>query len=151
MSDRPPHTPTAADGQQSLRDHVRAKALEARAKLAGRVDRAAILRLLEDRTAVRYPIGVRFDAAPLRPGEFAFLEALGDHPADGFCLFIDPEFAAADELLPLLIAYYIPSVNYGDVATHVEAELYGATLLALDAEEYYQRLCAAADQRRGSG
>jgi hypothetical protein len=138
--------PSAADGQQSLRDHVRAKALDARAKFGGRIDRAAIFRLLEDRIAVRYPIGVRFDSAPLRPGEFAFLESLGDHPADGFCLFVHPLFEHADELLPLLIAYYIPSVNYGDVATHVEAELYGSTLLDLDCEDYYQALCSVADR-----
>lgn len=146
MSQPPRHTPTAADGQQSLRDHVRAKALEARAKFAGAIDRTGMFRLLEDRAVVRYPVGVRFDASPLRPGEFAFLESLGAHPAEGFCLFIHPLFEHADELLPLLIAYYIPSVNYGDVATHVEAELYGSTLLGLDAEEYYRLLCSAADR-----
>lgn len=144
MSDRPAD-PTAASGQRSLREHVLGKALEARAKAGGRIDRAAILRLLADRTVVRYPVGVRFDAEPLRPGEFACLEALGGHPSDGFCLFVHPRFERQDELLPLLIAYYIPAVNYGDVATHVEAELYGATLLGLDSEEYYRRLCAAAD------
>lgn len=147
MSERPPN-PTAADGQQSLRDHVRAKALEARTKLEGRIDRAAIFRLLEVRTAVRYPVGVRFDAEPLSPGEFACLEPLGNHPADGFCLFVHPRFERLDELLPLLIAYYIPAVNYGDVATHVEAELYGSTLLGLNRDVYYQRLCDAADSMR---
>lgn len=145
MSHRPSQLPTAADGQQSLRDHVRAKALEAREKLGGRIDRTAIFRLLDDRTAVRYPVGVRFDAGPLHSGEFAFLESLGGHPSDGFCLFIHPRFEHADDVVPELIAYYIPSVNYGDVATHVEAELYGATLLGLDLEDYYRRLCAAAD------
>lgn len=145
MNDRPSQLPTAADGQRSLRDHVREKALEARAKFGGSIDRDAIFRLLDDRTAVRYPVGVRFDAGLLHSGEFAFLESLGQHPSDGFCLFIHPRFEHAAEVLPLLIAYYIPSVNYGDVATHVEAELYGATLLGLDVEDYYRRLCAAAD------
>ncbi len=144
MGERPP-SPSAADGQQSLREHVRAKALEARAKLRGQVDRAAILRLLEDRTAVRYPVGVRFDAEPLRPGEFACLESLGSHPADGFCLFVHPRFEHLDDVLPLLIAYYVPSINYGDVVTPVEAELYGSTLLALSPDAYYQALCNAAD------
>jgi hypothetical protein len=144
VSDRPPN-PTAADGRQSLREHVCAKAAEARAKSAGRIDRVATLRLLDDRSVVRYPVGVRFDAEPLRPGEFACLEALGEHPADGFCLFVHPRFEMADELLPLLIAYYIPAINYGDVATNVEAELYGSTLLGINLDAYYQTLCAAAD------
>jgi hypothetical protein len=54
-------------------------------------------------------------------------------------------FENVDELIPLLIAYYIPSVNYGDVASHVEAELFGSTLLGIDVEEYYTVLCSVAD------
>ncbi|MBK8913027.1 MAG: hypothetical protein IPM64_00255 [Phycisphaerales bacterium] len=144
MSDRPAN-PTAADGQRSLRDHIREKALSARTKFAGRIDRAAIFRLLEDRSLVRYPVGVRFDSEPLRRGEFACLEALGAHPSGGFCLFVHPLFEPVDEMLPLLIAYFIPSVNYGDVTTHVEAELFGSVLLGLDREEYYRLLCSASD------
>ena len=137
--------PSAADGQQALRDHVLAKALEARDKYQGCIDRAAMFKLLEDRSVVRYPVGVRFDAEPLRPGEFACLEALGQHPTEGFCLFVHPLFEPVDELLPLLIAYYIPTINYGDVATHVEAELFGSTLLGFDCQEYYRLVCSAAD------
>lgn len=109
------------------------------------IDLAEMMRLLQDRSVVRYPVGVRFDAEPLQPGEFACLENLGDHPSDGFCLFIHPMFERVDDLIPLLIAYYIPSINYGDVASHVEAELFGATLLAIDREEYYRILCSVAD------
>jgi hypothetical protein len=145
MSERP----TAEDGVRSLREHVVAKAREARARL-GLPDGAtptfeAIRGLLEERTVVRYPLGVRFDAAPLRPGEFACLEPLGSHPSEGFCLHVHPIFENVEELLPLLVAYYLPSVNYGDVATHVEAELYGSTLCAVEREEYYRLLCSAAD------
>lgn len=137
--------PTPQEAQQSLRDHVVARATQAREQRSGRIDRATMLRLLEDRSVVRYPLGVRFDAQPLRPGEFACLESLGERPADGYCLFIHPMFADVDGLLPLLIAYYIPSVNYGDVASHVEAELFGATLLGIEVEEYYKILCSVAD------
>lgn len=141
----PRSMPTAQDARQSLHDHVVAKATEARRKRGGAIDRPAMMRLLEDRSVVRYPMGVRFDAEPLRPGEFACLEALGEHPSEGFCLFIHPMFEPVDDLIPLLIAYYIPSVNYGDVATHIEAELFGATLLGFDVEEYYKILCSVAD------
>lgn len=137
--------PTAADGQQSLRDHVVTKAREARALSDRPIDRAQIMRLLNERSVVRYPVGVRFDSEPLSQGEFACLEALGSHPSDGFCLFVHPMFELADAELPLLIAYYIPSVNYGEIVSHVEAELYGSTLLDLEIEEYYARICAAAD------
>ena len=38
-----------------------------------------------------------------------------------------------------------PGINYGDIATHEEAELFGATLLGLDQEHYYATLCKLAD------
>lgn len=142
--------PSAEEAQQSLRDHVVGKATEARLRRGGFIDRAVMMHLLEDRSVVRYPVGVRFDAEPLRPGEFACLESLGERPSDGFCLFIHPMFETVDDLLPLLIAYYIPSVNYGDVATHVEAELFGSTLLGIEIEEYYTILCSVADTVSGA-
>lgn len=141
--------PTAEEAQQSLRDHVLTKAIDARHRRGGTIDRAEMMRLLDDRAVVRYPLGVRFDAGPLQSGEFACLESLGEHPSDGFCLFIHPMFENVDELIPLLIAYYIPSVNYGEVASHVEAELFGATLLGIDVEEYYTILCSVADTVSG--
>lgn len=137
--------PSAAEAQVSLRDHVVTRATEARLRRGGFIDRAEMLRLLEDRSVVRYPVGVRFDAEPLQPGEIAALEALGDRPSDGFCLFIHPLLGSDDELFPLLVAYYIPSVNYGEIVSHVEAELFGATLLGLEVDAYYQILCSAAD------
>jgi hypothetical protein len=145
MSERP----TAEHGVRSLREHVFAKAREARARV-GLPEGAtptfeAIRGLLEERTVVRYPLGIRFDASPLRRGEFACLEPLGSHPSDGFCLFIHPMFETVEELLPLLVAYYVPSVDYGDAATHVEAELYGSTLCAVEREEYYRLLRSATD------
>lgn len=145
------HRPSAEEAQQSLRDHVVGKAIKAREACGGRVDRPAMLRLLEDRTIVRYPVGIRFDAQPLQPGEFACLEALGELPGDGYCLFIHPMFEPVDDLLPLLIAYYIPTVNYGDVASHIEAEMFGAALTGLDVEEYYKILCSVADSAAEAG
>lgn len=135
------------DGGQSLREHLLAKAAEARALCGTPVTPAAILGLLGNRAAVRHPVGVRFDAEPLRGGEFACLEPLGPRPSDGYCLFVHPAFEHQDWLLPLLIAYHIPSVNYGPVVTHVEADLYGAALTGMDREEYYRALCMAADSR----
>lgn len=139
-----PH-PTAEEAQQSLRDHVVTKAMDTRASRGGLIDRVEMMRLLDDRVVVRYPLGIRFDAEPLQSGEFACLESLGEHPSAGFCLFVHPSFENEDDLIPLLIAYYIPSVNYGDVVSHVEAELFGATLLGIAADEYYATLCSVAD------
>ena len=136
---------TAQDAITALCDHVQSKADDARRSYGGRVDYTAILRMLSDRSVVRYPTELRFDAGPLEPGEFAYAHPLGEEPGAGFHLFVHPEFEDRPEILPLLIAYHLVSINYGEIATHEEAELFGATLLGLDAECYYEALCAAAD------
>ena len=143
--------PSPEQAQESLREHVIARAQRARQARAVSPDAAAVIAMLDERACVRYPVGVRFDAQPLRPGEFACLEALGELPSDGYCLFIHPMFEPVDDLLPLLIAYYIPTVNYGEVASHAEAELFGATLTGLDLEEYYKILCSVADSAAAAG
>ncbi len=45
----------------------------------------------------------------------------------------------------LLIAYHIPVINYGTIVEALDAELFGATLLGLEVEAYYQALCELAD------
>lgn len=139
------HTPTEHDAKAGLRDHVLERARAARERHGPIIDDAAILRVLDDRTVVRYPTGVRFDASPLRAGEFAWAAPLGEHPKDGFCLFVHPIFERRRDLWPLLIAYHIPPINYGDIASAEDCEAFGAALLGLDVEAYYDELCALAD------
>ena len=135
---------TAEDARTALRDHVVTKALEARGRY-GEIDWDAMQRILADPAVVRFPTEVRFDAGPLAEGEFGWPQPVGDQPAAGFVLCIHPCFAERYDVLPLLVAYQLVRVNYGEIATHEEAELFGAALLGLDAEEYYQRLCELAD------
>jgi hypothetical protein len=143
------HGLTEADARRSLNDHVFEKARNAHLKFGFAIDAPAILRIVDCRDVVRYPVGIRFDAGPLQPGEFACLEPLGEHPSRGFCLFVHPCFAQRPEALPLIVAYYIPSVNYGDIVSNEEAELFGATLLGMDVEEYYRALCELSDTTPG--
>ena len=51
-----------------------------------------------------------------------------------------------DEALPLLIAYHIVCINYGDIAADEDALAYCAALNGLDEETCYQHLCAFADE-----
>jgi hypothetical protein len=141
---------TGEDAKRSLRDHLVDKAMAARLKYGLYIDTETIFKMLDDREVVRYPTGVRFDAEPLEPGEFALAQPLGDDPKQGYCLFIHPWFEPQREILPLLIAYHIPDINYGEVATSAEAELFGATLLGLEVDAYYQALCELADSLPGS-
>jgi hypothetical protein len=133
------------DAEAAFAAHLKARAAAARARYGPIIDAAAIRRLLADRDVVRWPTELCFDAGPLRPGEFAYPQPLGFHPRDGFCLFVHPHFEHRPDDLPLLVAYHIPSINYGGIVEARHAELYGATLLGLDVEAYYRALCALAD------
>ncbi|MFG0257245.1 MAG: hypothetical protein ACF8GE_05020 [Phycisphaerales bacterium JB043] len=136
---------TEQDGRASLREHVETKAHEARLSHGLYIDAEEIVRMLNDASVVRYPVGLRFDSSPLEPGEFAWAMPLGDHPSEGFCLFVHEWFESQPEAWALLIAYHIPSINYGEIVSHDEAELYGATLLGMSTEEYYRALCELTD------
>lgn len=136
---------TEHDGRRALRDHLLEKAALARERYGPVIDDAGIMRVLDDRDVVRYPMGVRFDAAGLEVGEFAHAMPLGEHPREGFCLFVHPVFERQRDLWPLLIAYHIPPVNYGDIADAADCEVFGAALLGFDVEDYYSALCEMAD------
>lgn len=142
---------TEHDGRIALKDHILARARAARARHGPEIDGPKILRMLNDREFVRYPLGVRFDAAALQPKEFAHAIPLGSHPGQGFCLFIHPAFEHRPDLWPLIIAYHIAPVNYGEIADAEDCELLGATLLGMDVEAYYQSLCELADSLATQG
>ena len=137
---------TEEDGRRALRDHAAEKGAEGRAKAGGRVGWAELSALLEDRSVVRYPTRVVFDDRPLEPGEFAWARPLGERPSDGFEIVVHPYFRDREEDLPLLVAYHLVAVNYGEIATREEAEAFGAALLGLEVDDYYERVCRLADE-----
>ena len=137
---------TEADGRRALRDHIVERAVAARERHGDPREPATFLRLLNDRSIVRYPTTIEFSAEALEPGEFAWAQPLGEHPSAGFRLFIHPLFRDRPEVVPLLAAYHLVTVNYGEIATEEEAELFGATLLGLSVDAYYEALCRLADE-----
>ena len=139
--------PDEAYGKQSLCDHAAEKAYEARQAYGGEIDYSAMQRLLEDRRFVRYPVRLCFDARPLQAGEFAFMQVIEEgQPDKGFILFVHTHFETHHNVLPMLIAYHMVCVNYGEIASHEAAEIFGATLLGMDAQTYYQMICQLADE-----
>ncbi len=140
------HIPSEEDGKQALHGHVCDKAAAAHEKYGPSIDWDTFQRMLDDPLVVRYPTTIAFDSQPLQPGEFAFVQPRGEQPAEGFQLFIHPHFRDRPDALPLLIAYHLVRVNYGEIATHEEAELFGATLLGLEVDAYYQAVCRLADE-----
>ncbi len=143
------HRPSVEEGGRAPLDHAVAVAETAAARYGPTIDCVAIRRLLEDRQIVRYPVEIAFDAAPLEPGEFAYAQPVGDAPKAGYRLCIHPALEARHDALPLLIAYHLPVVNYGDIVNDELALRFGARLLGMDEQAYYERLCELADSLPG--
>jgi hypothetical protein len=137
---------TAEDGRQSLSAHVEAKGLEIREKYGPTIGWKELLRILEDRTCVRYPCELVFDSEPLRTGEFACSLPKGDRPEEGFRIYVHPYFMMQLEKVPWLVLYQLVLVNYGEFASGEDAEIFGASALGLSQEEYYQTICGLADE-----
>lgn len=137
---------TAEDARQSLRAHVAAKGEEIRAKYGPHIGWAELQRILQDRSCVRYPCEIVFDAAPLQPGEFAWPEPKGSKPEDGFTMYVHPFFMTQLDAVPYLVLYQLVLVNYGPFASPDDAETFGAAALGLSRDDYYAALCELADQ-----
>ena len=137
---------TEEDARQALRGHVEEKAGAARERYGPTIDRATFESMLTDPEVTRWPTRLVFDATPLRPGEFGFAEPDPDSAEGGWRITLHPDFAADDDAVVRLAAYHIVSINYGEIATHEEAEAFGATLLGLPVDTYYAEVCALADR-----
>jgi len=137
---------TEDDGYDALRDHVAERARIGRERYGPRIDEGALLRLIQDRDVIRFPVRIGFDESLLLDGEFAWARAIGESPKDGYEIVVEPMFRDREEDLVAIVAYQLVRVNYLDVATHVEAELFGATLLGIEVDEYYEKLCKLADE-----
>ena len=143
--------PTEEDGKRSLVDHAADKAWEARQTFApgsppGELPVEALRAMLEDRRFVRYPVKLAFDAGPLQSGEFAIALPGEDGKGAGeYVVTVHPVFENDLATLPKLVAYHLVCVNYGEIASHEAAEAFGAALMGMDIDDYYNQLCQVAD------
>ena len=133
------------DADEALHEHILRTAQLGRQRHAPFSTLERLQPLLADRNVVRYPVEVVFAADPLQADEFACADLIGKTIAEGFRLSVHPHYEGHASALPILIAYHIPSINYGPIVTAEHAEAFGSTLLGMDAEVYYQRVCALAD------
>lgn len=142
---------TAADARQSLNAHVAAKGAEVFEKYGPHLGWKEMTRILQDRTCVRYPCVLVFDAGPLLPGEFAHALARGVQPEDGFTIYVHPIFMTRLQRVPWLVLYQLVLVNYGEFASPEDAETFGASALGISKDDYYATLCEMADEIGGCG
>ncbi|MEW6161243.1 MAG: hypothetical protein AB1813_27755 [Verrucomicrobiota bacterium] len=137
---------TVESARLSLTEHAAEKGREAFRKYGPVIGWTQLQQILEDRTLVRYPCEIQFDAEALQSGECVFPKPRGTQPEAGFILCVHPLFATQLSLVPALVLYQLVVVNYGEFATAADAEAFGASALGLEADEFYRRMCEAADQ-----
>ncbi len=137
---------TAEDARQSLGAHAASKGTDLREKYGPTIGWTEIKRILSDRTCVRYPCELAFDAGPLVPGEFACPIPRGEQPEEGFTIAVHPHFAMRLDEVAWLVLYQIVAVNYGDFASADDAEAFGAAALGITRDAYYDFLCERADE-----
>jgi hypothetical protein len=137
---------TIDDARQSLTAHVAAKGDEIRAKYGPHIGWNELQQIVADRSCVRYPCEIAFGSGPLLAGEFAYPVMKGERPEDGFKMCVHPFFASRLERVPYLVLYQLVLVNYGEFASPEDAETFGASVLGISREDYYQTLCQMADE-----
>jgi hypothetical protein len=137
---------TIEDARQSLNAHLAAKGAEIQAKYGPQIGWRELEQVLADRSCVRYPCEVRFEAGQLLPGEFAHPVPISERPDDGFIIYVHPAFGNCLDRAPYLVFYQLVLVNYGEFASTDDAETFGANALGLSKDDYYRALCEMADE-----
>lgn len=132
-------------GQRSLFEHLCAQAMVAHGKHAPlTADNLELL--LRDSECLRHPVRLVYEFGEMAMHQFAQPDIdWRNTERDGRVLYLRPRLRQRPDLLPLAVAYMIPLINYGGVATDEHCLGYGATLLGLTEEEYYSQLCGLCD------
>jgi len=139
----------AAGIRQALSAQVAAEGTEVWTKYGPNIGWPELLKLLQDRSCVRFPCDLRFDAGPLLPGEFAHAIARGKKPEEGYIIYIHPLYECQLQRVPYLVLHQLVLVNHGERATADDAETFGSCALGLSKAEYYTSLCELSGQIGG--
>lgn len=137
---------TMDDGRKALSDHAYEKALFIREKYGSVIDKLILEQILQDKDCVRFPARIEYNSQMIESGLFGTAKPVSDNPADGYNIYIHEYFSDKVGDLSALVLYHVVSINYGEFATRAEAELFGATVLGIETEYYYNLLCRLVDQ-----
>ena len=126
--------------------HCLDKGHKLRQKYGKAIDHELLKTILKDEEFVRYPVRLLFDSTKVEKGMFAVTERVSTDASAGFIIYIHECFKKRLGDVPALVFYHVVAVNYGEFATHNEAEEFGSSALGMEKEEYYQLLCCLTDQ-----
>lgn len=132
-------------GQQSLRDHLVAQALVAHQKYAP-LTFDKLDAFLRDPDCLRHPTRLVFEFGEMAMHQFAQPDLdWRNREQDGRVLYLRPALRERPDLVVPSVAYMVPLINYGEVVADDHCLLYGATLLGLLNDEFYELICRVAD------
>jgi len=120
--------------------HANEKAREILHRFGPVIDYPTVLKILEDRKSTRYPVTLHFTTDAIEPGMYGMTRAVSENPDDGYIVSLHSALESRHDVLPALILYQLVMVNYGDLATANDAEIFGATILQMDREDYYRHI-----------
>jgi len=127
--------------QGAVSEHAAEKARQIHTRYGPRIDYQVLLRILEDRRSVRYPVTIEFTSDGIETGLFANTEPVSEDLSEGYVISVHECFRDREDVLPALVLYQSVIVNYGDLATAADAEIFGAGVLGMDRDEYYALMC----------
>jgi len=130
----------------AVTQHAIEKADEIRRRYGSGIDYSTVLQILDDRRSIRYPVKIQFVSDSIEPGLFAKTAPISKNPDDGYVISLHKYFENQPEHLPSLILYQSVLVNYGDLATATDAELFGSGILGIDRESYYEQIVELTDK-----
>ena len=130
--------------------HAAEKAKEIRKKYGPTIDYPTLLRIFEDRESIRYPVEIRFVSDGIEPGLFGKTEQVSEDPSDGYIVFLHENFKDRTDVLPVLLLYQSVLVNYDELASANDAEIFGAGVLGMERDDYYELIVELTDGLRQS-
>ncbi len=142
MQEQDPIDFSEEHARQVLRDHITMIAKRSVEKYGHATTLKVMEKVLADKDIIRREAAWRFDTSLLQEGEFA----MAVPQDDSYIIAVHDSFKDKSDVLPCIIAYHLATVNYGEnVVESTEAELFGASLLGLEIDDYYERICEIAD------
>jgi len=132
-------------GQDSLRGHLLAQAVVAHQK-HGPLTFDKLDSLLHDPECLRHPVRLAYEFGEMAMHQFAQPDIdWRNTEQDGRVIYLRPILRDHPDQVVLAAAYMIPLINYGEIVTDDHCLAYGATLLGMMEEEYYQAVCRMAE------
>lgn len=133
--------------ESALESHAAVAASRALDTLGGPLSFTNLSQFLE--SCLRFPTVLQFDDDGLEPQQFA-RPSFEDRDGLRTCILrIRPHFENQTKDLPYIVAYMAATINYLDSASSALCEDFGATLMGVRTEDFYQSVCRISDQSVG--